>query len=80
MIHWLNDFRSRCSSVVEHFLGKEEAVSSILINGSKIFEIEFEGIQESIPTCREGQFVTTQQKLNGGPARFGIAGNINLNL
>jgi hypothetical protein len=26
---------SRCSSVVEHFLGKEEVVSSILINGSK---------------------------------------------
>ena len=24
----------RCSSVVEHFLGKEEVVSSILINGS----------------------------------------------
>ncbi len=26
--------KSRCSSVVEHFLGKEEVVSSILINGS----------------------------------------------
>jgi hypothetical protein len=25
---------SRCSSGVEHFLGKEEVVSSILINGS----------------------------------------------
>ena len=25
----------RCGSVVEHFLGKEEVVSSILINGSK---------------------------------------------
>jgi hypothetical protein len=29
---------SRCSSVVEHFLGKEEVVSSILINGSRISE------------------------------------------
>ena len=29
-----NDSKSRCSSVVEHFLGKEEVVSSILINGS----------------------------------------------
>jgi hypothetical protein len=28
------DFTSRCSSGVEHFLGKEEVVSSILINGS----------------------------------------------
>jgi hypothetical protein len=26
--------KSRCSSGVEHFLGKEEVVSSILINGS----------------------------------------------
>jgi hypothetical protein len=26
---------SRCSSGVEHFLGKEEVVSSILINGSE---------------------------------------------
>jgi hypothetical protein len=25
---------SRCSSVVEHFLGKEEVGSSILLNGS----------------------------------------------
>ena len=32
------ELRSRCSSVVEHFLGKEEVVSSILINGSKNFE------------------------------------------
>ena len=28
------DSTSRCSSGVEHFLGKEEVVSSILINGS----------------------------------------------
>jgi hypothetical protein len=42
MIHWLNDFRSRCSSVVEHFLGKEEVVSSILINGSDSLELEEE--------------------------------------
>jgi hypothetical protein len=28
---------SRCSSGVEHFLGKEEVVSSILINGSNEF-------------------------------------------
>jgi hypothetical protein len=28
-------FVSRCSSGVEHFLGKEEVVSSILINGSE---------------------------------------------
>jgi hypothetical protein len=27
----------RCSSVVEHFLGKEEVDSSILFNGSKGF-------------------------------------------
>ncbi len=27
----------RCSSVVEHFLGKEEVASSILINGSKYY-------------------------------------------
>ena len=27
-------FKSRCGSVVEHFLGKEEVMSSILINGS----------------------------------------------
>jgi len=27
-------FLSHCSSGVEHFLGKEEVVSSILINGS----------------------------------------------
>jgi hypothetical protein len=26
--------KSRCSSVVEHFLGREEVVSSILTNGS----------------------------------------------
>jgi hypothetical protein len=26
--------KSRCSSVVEHFLGKEEVDSSILFNGS----------------------------------------------
>jgi hypothetical protein len=33
---------SRCSSGVEHFLGKEEVVSSILINGSnEFFEIEW---------------------------------------
>ncbi|MEY4110842.1 MAG: hypothetical protein RLZZ46_1197 [Bacteroidota bacterium] len=31
-------YTSRCSSVVEHFLGKEEVVSSILINGSRISE------------------------------------------
>ena len=30
--------KSRCGSVVEHFLGKEEVVSSILINGSKRVE------------------------------------------
>ena len=29
------DGKGRCGSVVEHFLGKEEVVSSILINGSK---------------------------------------------
>jgi hypothetical protein len=28
-------FKSCCSSGVEHFLGKEEVVSSILINSSK---------------------------------------------
>jgi hypothetical protein len=28
------NIKSRCSSGVEHFLGKEEVVSSILINGS----------------------------------------------
>ena len=27
--------KSRCSSVVEHFLGKEEVDSSILFNGSE---------------------------------------------
>ncbi len=31
---------SRCSSVVEHFLGKEEVVSSILINGSGLLLID----------------------------------------
>ena len=31
----LLDENGRCGSVVEHFLGKEEVVSSILINGSK---------------------------------------------
>src|SRR5664279_416686 len=30
-------YKSRCSSGVEHFLGKEEVVSSILINGSDSF-------------------------------------------
>jgi hypothetical protein len=30
----LRSFKSRCSSVVEHFLGKEEVDSSILFNGS----------------------------------------------
>jgi hypothetical protein len=30
----IEDSTSRCSSGVEHFLGKEEVVSSILINGS----------------------------------------------
>ena len=34
----VNNQTSRCSSGVEHFLGKEEVVSSILINGSSIFE------------------------------------------
>ena len=33
----LLDENGRCGSVVEHFLGKEEVVSSILINGSKGF-------------------------------------------
>jgi hypothetical protein len=28
-----------CSSVVEHFLGKEEVVSSILINSSRVMEV-----------------------------------------
>ena len=28
------NIKSRCSSVVEHFLGKEEVKSSILFNGS----------------------------------------------
>ena len=32
----IGDSTSRCSSGVEHFLGKEEVVSSILINGSVI--------------------------------------------
>jgi hypothetical protein len=32
----IGDSTSRCSSGVEHFLGKEEVVSSILINGSII--------------------------------------------
>jgi hypothetical protein len=32
----IGDSTSRCSSGVEHFLGKEEVVSSILINGSEI--------------------------------------------
>ena len=35
------DLTSRCSSGVEHFLGKEEVVSSILINGSVIFFVAF---------------------------------------
>jgi hypothetical protein len=30
----LNDCISRCSSVVEHFLGKEEVKGSIPFNGS----------------------------------------------
>ena len=30
----LSTDKSRCSSGAEHFLGKEEVVSSILINGS----------------------------------------------
>ena len=30
----LNEIKSCCSSGVEHFLGKEEVVSSILINSS----------------------------------------------
>jgi hypothetical protein len=35
------DLISRCSSGVEHFLGKEEVESSILFNGSVVFfEIE----------------------------------------
>jgi hypothetical protein len=29
-------YTSRCSSGAEHFLGKEEVVSSILINGSAV--------------------------------------------
>ena len=33
-----NKNRGRCSSVVEHFLGKEEVGSSILLNGSINFE------------------------------------------
>ncbi len=35
-----NGLTSRCSSVVEHFLGKEEVDSSILFNGSRRIEIE----------------------------------------
>jgi hypothetical protein len=31
-----NEMVCRCSSVVEHFLGKEEVDSSILFNGSKL--------------------------------------------
>ena len=33
-------FISLCSSGVEHFLGREEVVSSILTNGSKEFDEE----------------------------------------
>ena len=32
--------KSRCSSVVEHFLGKEEVKGSIPFNGSKKFKTE----------------------------------------
>ena len=32
--------KSRCSSVVEHFLGREEVVSSILTNGSSNGSVE----------------------------------------
>ena len=35
---WLLTDLRRCSSVVEHFLGKEEVKGSIPFNGSKIFE------------------------------------------
>ena len=36
MMLWLNDFtKSRRSSGVEHFLGREGVVSSILTDGSK---------------------------------------------
>jgi hypothetical protein len=33
--------KSRCSSGVEHFLGREEVVSSILTNGSGFYRMYF---------------------------------------
>ena len=33
------NYTCRCSSVAEHFLGKEEVKGSIPFNGSKIFEM-----------------------------------------
>ena len=50
-------FKGRCSSGVEHFLGKEEVVSSILINGSLGFDLRRENasfvLPKSIPEVQE---------------------------
>ena len=50
------ELKSRCSSVVEHFLGKEEVVSSILINGSKKFECWKEHLENSGRLWESGEF------------------------
>ena len=38
--------KSRCSSVVEHFLGREEVVSSILTNGSSCSSLKSSSVRE----------------------------------
>ena len=44
----LISYTSRCSSVVEHFLGKEEVVSSILINGSSLVGSGYKGASKKV--------------------------------
>ena len=50
-----NDLKSRCSSVVEHFLGKEEVDSSILFNGSEMPKVWLKKDCDVIPVFVPGK-------------------------
>ena len=54
---------SHCSSVVEHFLGKEEVVSSILINGSDSWNSRMTG--KDLEKGRNGRIIKLPAKQIG---------------
>jgi hypothetical protein len=57
--------KSRCSSVVEHFLGREEVVSSILTNGSAKAHIK-SGVQVCDATGDATSTLAGHKKRNYG--------------